>query len=103
MAEAVIELEIRGLRIDNLAIDKFTLENTPEGLTATPLGETVQINVRGTDADLKKLRQRLEEIIVTVDLSGYSQGTFIVPVRIELPTDLQVGAIGSNTITVTLS
>ena len=103
VAEAVIELEIRGLRIDNLAIDKFTLENTPEGLTATPLGESVQINLRGTDADLKKLRQRLEEIIVTVDLSGYSQGTFIVPVRIELPTDLQVGAIGSNTITVTLS
>ena len=75
----------------------------PEGLTAASLGESVQINLRGTDADLKKLRQRVEEIVVTVDLSGYSQGTFIVPVKVQLPTDLQVGAVGSNTITVTLS
>ena len=103
VAEATIELMFKGLRIDTLTVENYTLENTPEGLTATPLGESVQINLRGTDADLKKLRQRLEEIVVTVDLSGYSQGTFIVPVKVQLPTDLQVGAVGSNTITVTLS
>ena len=103
VAEATIDLKFRGLRIDTLTVENFTLENTPEGLTAAPLGESVQVNLRGTDTDLKKLRQRLEEIIVTVDLSGYSQGTFIVPVKVQLPTDLQVGAIGSNTITVTLS
>ena len=103
VAEATIELMFKGLRIDTLTVENYTLENTPEGLTATPLGESVQINLRGTDADLKKLRQRLEEIVVTVDLSGYSQGTFIVPVKVQLPTDLQVGAVGSNTITVALS
>ena len=103
VAEATVDLRVRGLSIDTLTVEEFTIENTPEGLTAEPLGESVQVNLRGTETDLKKLRQRLEEIIVTVDLSGYSQGTFIVPVKIQLPTDLQVGAIGSNTITVTLS
>ena len=103
VGEATVELKFRALRIDSVTVENFILENTPEGLTATPLGESVQINVRGTDADLKKLRQRLEEVEVTVDLSGYSQGTFIVPVKVELPKDLNVGAIGSNTITVTLS
>ena len=103
VAEATVDLRIKGLRIDTVTVENFTIENTPEGLTAAPLGETVQLNLRGTDADLKKLRQRLEEIEVTVDLSGYSQGTFIVPVKVQLPTDLHVGAVGSNTITVTLS
>ena len=103
VAEATVELKFKGLSIDTVTIDDFTIENTPKGLTATPLGESVQVNLRGTEADLKKLRQRLEEVAVTVDLSGYSQGTFIVPVKVELPEDLQVGAIGANTITVTLS
>ena len=103
VAEATVDLKFKGLSIDSVTVEDFTLENTPEGLTATPLGESVQINIRGKDADIKKLRQRLDEIQVTVDLSGYTQGTFIVPVKVELPTDLQVGAIGGNTITVTLS
>ena len=103
VAEATVELRFKGLSIDSLAVTDFVLENIPDGLTATALSESMQLNLRGPEADLKKLEQRLEEIVVTVDLSGYSQGTFIVPVRVELPEDLQVGAIGTNTITVTLS
>ena len=103
VAEATVEIWFRGLSVTSVSIEDYTIVNTPEGLTATPLSESVQVNLRGTDADLKKLEQRLEEIAVTVDLSGYSQGTFIVPVKVELPSDLQVGALGNNTITVTLS
>ncbi len=41
---------------------------------------------------------------MTVDLSSFTQaGTFIVPVTVKLPDGLQVGPIGSNTLTVTLS
>ena len=103
VAEATVEIWFRGLSVTSVSIEDYTVVNTPEGLTVTPLSESVQVNLRGTDADLKKLEQRLEEIAVTVDLSGYSQGTFIVPVKVELPADLQVGALGNNTITVTLS
>ena len=103
VAEAAVELWFRGLSVTSVSIEDYTVINTPEGLTVTPLSESVQVNLRGTDADLKKLEQRLEEIAVTVDLSGYSQGTFIVPVKVELPSDLQVGAVGNNTITITLS
>ncbi|MBR4131756.1 MAG: hypothetical protein IKT99_02150 [Oscillospiraceae bacterium] len=103
VAEASVVLWFKGLSVTSVSIEDYTIVNTPEGLTATPLSESVQVNLRGTDADLRKLEQRLEEIAVTVDLSGYSQGTFIVPVKVELPEDLQVGALGNNTITVTLS
>ena len=103
VAEATVEIWFKGLSVTSVSIEDYTVINTPEGLTVTPLSESVQVNLRGTDADLKKLEQRLEEIAVTVDLSGYSQGTFIVPVKVELPSDLQVGALGNNTITVTLS
>ena len=103
VAEAAVEIRFKGLSVTSVSIEDYTIVNTPEGLTVTPLSESVQVNLRGTDADLKKLEQRLEEIAVTVDLSGYSQGTFIVPVKVELPSDLQVGALGNNTITIILS
>ena len=103
VAEAAVELRFKGLSVTSVSIEDYTVVNVPEGLTATALSESVQVNLRGTEADLKKLEQRLEEIEVTVDLSGYSQGTFIVPVKVELPEDLQVGAFGNNTITIILS
>ena len=103
VAEATVEIWFKGLSVTSVSIEDYTVINTPEGLTVTPLSESVQVNLRGTDADLKKLEQRLEEIAVTVDLSGYSQGTFIVPVKVEVPSDLQVGALGNNTITIILS
>ena len=102
MTEVELTAEVSGLNVINLTIDDFTLINVPENLTAESLGESVQLTLRGTPAALSNLKP--EDVAVTVDLSSFTQpGTFIVPVTVKLPDGLQVGPIGSNTLTVTLS
>jgi YbbR domain-containing protein len=102
VTEVELTAEVSGLNVINLTIDDFTLINVPENLTAESLGESVQLTLRGTPAALSNLKP--EDVAVTVDLSSFTQpGTFIVPVTVKLPDGLQVGPIGSNTLTVTLS
>ena len=102
VAEVEVKAAISGLSVITLTIDDFSLVNVPENLTAESLGESVQLTLRGTPAALNNLDP--EDVSVTVDLSSFTQpGTFIVPVTVKLPEGLQVGAIGSNTLTVTLS
>ena len=102
VTEVELTAEVSGLNVINLTIDDFSLINVPENLTAESLGESVQLTLRGTPAALSNLKP--EDVAVTVDLSSFTQpGTFIVPVTVKLPDGLQVGPIGSNTLTVTLS
>ncbi len=102
VTEVEVTAEVSGLSVITLTIDDFTLVNVPENLTAESLGESVQLTLRGTPAALNNLNP--EDVEVTVDLSSFTQaGTFIIPVTVKLPEGLQVGAIGSNTLTVTLS
>lgn len=102
VTEVELTAEVSGLNVINLTNDDFTLINVPENLTAESLGESVQLTLRGTPAALSNLKP--EDVAVTVDLSSFTQpGTFIVPVTVKLPDGLQVGPIGSNTLTVTLS
>lgn len=102
LTEVEATIQVSGLNVTTMAIEDFTLVNVPDNLTADPLGESVQLTLRGTPAALNSLTP--EDIEVTVDLSSFTQaGTFIIPVSVKLPQGLQVGAIGSNTLTVTLS
>ena len=102
VTEVELTAEVTGLSVITVTVDDFTLVNVPENLTAESLGESVQLTLRGTPAALASLQP--EDVVVTVDLSSFTQpGTFIIPVTVKLPEGLQVGAIGSNTLTVTLS
>ncbi len=102
VTEVEVTAEVTGLSVITLTVDDFTLVNVPDNLTAESLGESVQLTLRGTPAALGNLKA--EDVAVTVDLSSFTQpGTFIVPVTVKLPEGLQVGPVGSNTLTVTLS
>ena len=102
VTEVELTAEVTGLNVITLTVENFTLVNVPENLTAESLGKSVQLTLRGTPAALTNLKP--EDVVVTVDLSSFTQpGTFIVPVTVKLPEGLQVGPIGSNTLTVTLS
>ena len=73
----------------------------PEGLTATAISESLLLTLRGTPEDLAQLEP--EDITVTVDLSTFTQaGTYIIPVSVSVSGGLQVGAIGGNSLTITL-
>ena len=102
VTEVEVQAEVSGLSVITMTVEDFTLVNVPENLTAESMGESIPLTLRGTPAALSNLKP--EDVKVTVDLSSFTQaGTFIVPVTVKLPDGLQVGPIGSNTLTVTLS
>ncbi len=102
VAEAQASVRVTGLNVVTMSVSDFELINVSEKLTAQPISESVQLTLRGTPAALMNLKP--EDVIVTVDLSSFTQaGTYIVSVNVEVPDGLQVGPIGSNTLTVTLS
>ena len=102
VAEVQAAVRVTGLNVVTMTISDFELINVPEELTAQSISESVQLTLRGTPAALTNLQP--EDVIVTADLSSFTQaGTYIVSVNVEVPDGLQVGAIGSNTLTVTLS
>lgn len=102
VAEVQAAVRVTGLNVVTMTVSDFELINVPEELSAQPISESVQLTLRGTPAALMNLEP--EDVIVTVDLSSFTQaGTYIVSVNVEVPDGLQVGPIGSNTLTVTLS
>ena len=101
VTEVEVNAEVKGLSVITLTVEDFTLVNVPDNLTAESLGESIQLTLRGTPAALAGITP--EDVEVTVDLSSCAAGTFIVPVTVQLPDGLQVGPVGSNTLTVTLS
>lgn len=102
VAEVQVAVRVTGLNVVTMTVSDFELINVPEELTAQPISESVQLTLRGTPAALMNLKP--ENVTVTADLSSFTQaGTYIVSVNVEVPDGLQVGAIGSNTLTVTLS
>ena len=102
VAEVQATVRITGLNVVTMTVSEFELRNVSANLTAQPISESVQLTLRGTPAALMNLEP--EDVTVTADLSSFTQaGTYIVSVNVEVPDGLQVGAIGSNTLTVTLS
>lgn len=102
VAEVTVSVKVSGLNVVTMSISDFTLTNIPANLSAESISESVQLTLRGTPAALSSLSE--DDVEVTVDLSGFTQaGTYIVPVSVKVPDGLQIGTIGSNTVTVTIS
>lgn len=101
IAEVTATIRVNGLQVITMTVDNIKLINIPQGMTATALSESIQLTLRGITADLMELEA--EDIAVIVDLANYTQaGTYIIPVTVSVPNSLQVGAVGSNTLTITL-
>lgn len=97
-----MSVEVTGLKVVTMNVTDFEFVNVPEDLTPNSDTESISLTLRGTPAALSNLEP--EDVSVTVDLSGFTQaGTYIVAVTVEVPEGLQIGAIGNNSVTVTLS
>ena len=101
LAEVTATIRVSGLQMITMTVTNFHLLHVPEGLTATAISESLLLTLRGTPEDLAQLEP--EDITVTVDLSTFTQaGTYIIPVSVSVSGGLQVGAIGGNSLTITL-
>lgn len=99
-ATAKVDIEISGLSVATYSVKNISLVNIPENLTVDIVSESIDIDIRGTEEQLNELKP--ENIRVVADLADYkdSEGTYMPQVKIYIDGSIDVGAIGSYTITV---
>ena len=103
VTEAKVNIEIAGLSTETYSVRNISVVNTPEGMDAKIVSESLDVVIRGTEEHLQELAA--ESIRAVADLSDYkdSTGPYMVPAKIYVDGSVDVGAIGSYQISVDLS
>ncbi len=103
ITEATVEIRFVGLTIKEFTTENITIINVPDGLDYELMSEVVKVTLRGPTAKINQIEP--EDIEVTVDLSGKEIGASTVKAAITVGgnTEETVGAVGTHTVSVTLS
>ena len=102
ITEAKVNVEIAGLTTSNFILKNISVINTPEGIHAEILSESLDVVIRGTEEQLAELAA--ENIRAVADLADYkeSTGPYMVPAKIYVDGFVDVGAVGDYQISVDL-
>ena len=103
ITEATAEIRFVGLSIKEFTTENIKVINVPEGLDYELMSEVVKVTLRGPTAKINQINP--EDIEVTVDLTGKEVGASTVKATIAVRgnTEDTIGAVGSHTVSVTLS
>ena len=103
VTEAKVDVEIVGLSTANFTVKNISVTNTPEGINAEIISESLDVIIRGTEEELAELAP--ESIRAVADLSDYkdSTGPFMVAAKIYVDGYVDVGAVGDYQISVDLA
>ena len=82
-----------------VTVTAFNCENVPEGFSAVPVTESLNILLRGLESEMAQITA--EDLRITVDLSGITEpGVHTVPVTVQVANFANVGVKGSYQIVV---
>ncbi|MBQ9663992.1 MAG: hypothetical protein IJV40_12655 [Oscillospiraceae bacterium] len=103
VTEAKVDIEVIGLSTETFTVKNISVINLPEGVNAEIISESIDVVIRGTEEELAQLTP--ESIRAVADLTDYkdSTGPFMVTAKIYVDGFVDVGAVGSNQISVDLS
>ena len=101
--EARVEIEIVGLETANFTVRNFSAVNGPEDAEVEIESEILEVVIRGTPEQLRKLKS--ENIRAVADLADFkdSSGSFMAPAKIYVDGFVDVGAIGKYTVAVNIN
>ena len=89
---------VTGVTERNVTVTAFNCENVPEGFSAVPVTESLNI-LRGLESEMAQITA--EDLRITVDLSGITEpGVHTVPVTVQVANYANVGVKGSYQIVV---
>lgn len=101
--EATVTVTVQGLETVTLETPNIEIINVPEGYTATPVTQSIKVQVRGTEEALERVLPQYIQVVV--DLKGLSlpagQNSQTAKVSINGVTD--AGVIGEYKIAFTLT
>lgn len=101
--EVTATIRFVGLSVREFDVTNITAINVPEGYTYELMNRVMKIKLRGLTGLMYNIDP--EDIIVEVDFTGKEAGTFSIKpnIRVEGESFSSVGAVGSYTVSVTLS
>ena len=94
-----VTIVVTGVTERNVTVTAFNCENVPEGFSAVPVTESLNILLRGLESEMAQITA--EDLRITVDLSGITEpGVHTVPVTVQVANFANVGVKGSYQIVV---
>ena len=81
-------------------MENIELINIPEGMKAELITEKITLIIRGPSSDMAKLM--LEDVKITVDLTGAEAGTSTYKARVVTGAYPALGAVGAYSANVTV-
>lgn len=104
VSEAVVTVTINSnLTTKTLEAKNIEIINVPAPYTATPVTQSLQVRVRGTEEDLENIADY--QIRVVVDMKGqdFTPGQFRLDAKVYLDANVSAGVIGKSRVVVSVS
>lgn len=101
--EAIVTATVRGLETTTLETSDIEIINVPKGYTATPVTQSIKVQVRGTEEALERVLPQYIQVVV--DLKGLSlpEGQNVQTAKISLNGVTYAGVIGEYRVAFTLT
>lgn len=101
VSEVTVSVLFAGLKTREITVDNFQLINIPEGMVAEIINATLNIKVRGPEAELQALKEK--DVTAVVDFTNAEPGTATYKASIVFGEKFHnLGALKTNSVSATV-
>lgn len=94
--EATVTVTIKNLTTKTLDAQNIDIINVPSGFTAAAVTQSLQVRVRGTEAQLDSVSDYQLRVVADLEGKNLSVGQFRFPAKIYLDNDSGAGVVGGD-------
>lgn len=100
--EATVTATVRGLETTTLETSNIEIINVPNGYTATPVTQSIKVQVRGTEEALERVLPQYIQVVVDLKDLSLPKGQNVQTAKVNLNGVTYAGVIGEYKIAFTL-
>lgn len=101
--EAVVTATVQGLETTTLETSNIEIINVPEGYTATPVTQSIKVQVRGTEEALERVLPQYIRVVIDLKDLSLPEGQNIQTAKASISGVDEAGVIGEYRIAFTLT
>lgn len=101
--EAVVQVTVSGLSTIRLDTDDIEIINVPNGVEATPVTQSLQVQIRGSEEALALILPQYLRVVVDLKDQTLPAGQNLVSARVILDGVTGAGVIGDYKVSISLS
>lgn len=101
--EATVTVTVKGLETTTMETSGIEIINVPRGYTATPVTQTIRIQVRGTEEALNRVLPQYIQVVVDLKDLSLPEGQNVQTAKVSLNGVADAGVIGEYKIAFTLT